>query len=336
MAVIGADLGTSNIRAVLVDDDHHVVGHATLATPRGADRLAIVDVLEAAVRAAIDDAEASGADVDIVGVASPGAVMDGTVGGAANMPGWTERFALKEMISQRLSRPVHVCNDATAAAVAEHEQGAAVGVADVLYAHSGTGVGSGLILDGRAYRGGRGGAGEFGHMVVVRGGATCTCGRQGCVEAYAGRRAMEMAARRAVASGRSTNLFALADEMARGRVTSPVFQAALTADDELVHELAAEAIAALGTGIASVVNLLDVDLVVVGGGLGDELGAWYRHRMEAAMRPHLFLQPPHVSMVGATVGPDGGAIGATWLARRAEGDRGRASDDHDQRQRQRV
>ncbi len=314
MAAIGVDLGTAKTRSVLTDGAGEVVGRANLATPRTGDRLAIVDVLEASVRAAIDDAGADGSDVVVIGVATPGVVMDGTVGGAANMPGWTERFALKEMISQRLSRPVHICNDATATAIAEHRWGAATGADNVFFAHSGTGVGSGLILNGEPYEGGHGGAGEFGHCVVVRGGATCTCGRQGCVEAYAGRQAMELSARRAVESGRSTVLFDLAEEQARGRVTSGVFKAALDAGDDLVHELVNDAILALGTGIASVVNLLDIEMVVIGGGLGDKLGDWYRHRIESAMRPHLFLQPPHVEMVGATMGADGGAIGAAAMA----------------------
>ena len=314
MAAIGVDLGTARTRSVFTDGAGEVFGRANLATPRTGDRLAVVDVLEASVRAAIDDAGADGGDVLAVGVATPGVVMDGTVGGAANMPGWTERFALKEMITQRLSRPVSICNDATATAIAEHRWGAAVGADNVFFAHSGTGVGSGLILNGAPYEGGHGGAGEFGHTVVVRGGATCPCGRQGCVEAYAGRRAMELSARRAVEAGRATVLFDLADEMARGHVDAAVFKAALDADDELVHELVNDAILALGTGIASVVNLLDIDMVVVGGGFADELGDWYRHRIESAMRPHLFLQPPHVTMVGATMGADGGAVGAAALA----------------------
>lgn len=315
MPTIGVELGTARTRAVMVDGEE-IAGHATLVTPRRGDRLALVDVLEAAVRAAIDDAGASGGDVDVVGVASPGAVMDDTIGGAANMPGWTERFALKEMITQRLSRPVYVCNDATAAAVAEHRGGAGVDVPNLFYAHAGTGVGAGLVLDGTPFQGAHGGAGEFGHMAIVRGGATCTCGRQGCIEAYAGRRAMTIAARRAVEGGRRTALVELADELGRGHMTSEVFRAALDADDDLAHELVREATTALGTGIASVVNLLDVDLVVVGGSLAAALGDRFRHRIESAMRPHLFLQPPHVRMVGAAMGADGGAVGAAWLATR--------------------
>lgn len=320
MVSIGVDLGSSSIRSVLVDQDGNVRGRANLMTPHTGDRLAIVDVLEASVRAAIDDADddADVDDIEVVGVATPGVVIDGTVGGAANMPGWTERFALKEMISQRLGRPVHVVNDATAAAVAEHRWGAATEAEEVFFVHSGTGVGAGLIIDGKPYFGGHGGAGEFGHMVVVRDGATCPCGRRGCVEAYAGRRAMEMAARRAADAGRPTVLFELAEDQPRGRVTSGVFKAALDADDELTHELVRGAMLALGTGIASVVNLLDIDMVVIGGGLGDKLGDWYRHRIEAAMRPELFLQPPQVRMTGAAMGAEGGAIGAGVLAVEAQ------------------
>lgn len=318
MPSVGVDLGTITTRAALVADGE-VLGEAKLGTPRGGDRLAVVDVLEAAVRAAIDEAGASGADIEVVGVASPGAVVDQTVGGAANMPGWTERFALKEIVSQRLDRPVHVVNDATASAVAEHRHGAGIGSTDMFFAHSGTGVGAGLVINGQPFQGTKGGAGEFGHMVVVQDGAVCPCGRLGCIEAYAGRRAMELAAARARDAGRATVLFDLADEMDRGRVNSAVFKAALDADDALVHELTAGAIKALGTGIASVANLLDVELVVIGGSLADKLGDWYLHRIESAMRPNLFLHPPHVRVVAAKVGALAGAIGAALLAADAHG-----------------
>lgn len=318
MPAIGVDLGSIRTRAAVVDDGT-ILGEAALNTPRGGDRLAIVDVLEAAVRAAIDAAGTDGADIGVVGVASPGAVLDETIGGAPNMPGWSERFALKEMVSQRLGRPVLVVNDATATGVAEHRHGAGVGATDMFFAHSGTGVGGGLIIGGEPFQGTKGGAGEFGHMVVVQGGATCTCGRQGCIEAYAGRRAISMAAERAQQAGRATVLFDLAHEMGRGQVTSDVFKAALDADDELVHELTAAGIQALGCGIASVVNLLDVELVVIGGGLADHLGDWYLHRIEAAMRPHLFLLPSHVRVAGATMGAMAGAVGAAQLAANTHG-----------------
>lgn len=320
MAWVGVDLGGTNIYTVVTGGDGEVVGRAKLRTPTTGDRLGVVDVLEAAVLTAVDDAGASLADMAGVGVGTPGMVMGGTVGGASNVPGWSERFSLAEMFQERVNLPVRLANDVTAAAVGEHRWGAAKGCDNALVVFSGTGVGAGLILSGEPYEGGRGGAGEFGHTVVVRGGATCPCGRQGCVEAYAGRRAMVLAAKRAVEHGRETVLFDLMRDMGQTRVTSGVFKAALDAGDELVAELLGDAVKAMGAGIASAVNLLDVDIVVMGGGLADRLGDWYRHRIEAAMRSHLFLYPPTVAMRPATLGDEAGAIGAAALAADSDGD----------------
>lgn len=314
MPWVGVDLGGTNVFAVTTEPDGTVTGRARLRTPLAGERLLVVDVLETAVRETVADAGLDLDDVAGVGVGTPGMVMGDTVGGASNVPGWSERFSLAEMLHERLERPVRLTNDGTAAAVGEHRWGAAAGHDDAMFVFSGTGVGAGLVLAGRPYEGGHGGAGELGHTVVVRGGATCPCGRRGCVEAYAGRRAMEQAAARAVEQGRDTRLFDLAREMGREQATSAVFRAALDEGDELVTELLADAIAALGAGIASAVNLLDVDIVVLGGGLSDELGDWYRHRIEAAMRPHLFLYPPTVKMAPAALGREAGAIGAAVLA----------------------
>jgi predicted NBD/HSP70 family sugar kinase len=130
----------------------------------------------------------------------------------------------------------------------------------------GTGVGGGLILDGRPYEGGSGGAGEFGHLVVRQGGATAPGSPRGSVEAYAGRRAIELAAQRARTAGTPTILFDVMEEKGKPRVTSGVLKEAYDRGDPLVADLLDDAIEALGAGIASAVNLLDVDRVVLGGG----------------------------------------------------------------------
>jgi glucokinase len=249
-----------------------------------------------------------------VGVGSPGVVIQGTVGGAANVPGFLERFSLADLLTQKVDKPVRITNDVTAAAVGEHRLGAARGTADVLTVFVGTGVGGGIILGSQPFEGGAGGAGEFGHLVVRQGGAVCPCGRRGCVEAYAGRRAMALAAERALASGRPTILFEVMREKGKNRPTSGVFLEAYERGDELVADLLDDAIDALGAGIASAVNLLDVDVVVLGGGLADKFGERFRMRVDAAMRPHLFLQPPRVKLVAAALGDEGGAIGAALLA----------------------
>lgn len=313
MVTVGIDLGGTNIYAVVLDGER-AVGRAKLRTPATGERTEVLDVIDAAVRDALDDAGSSIDDVDGVGVGSPGVVMAGTVGGASNVPGFLERFSLADLLKQKVGRDVRVTNDVTAAAIAEHRLGAGRGTADVLGIHVGTGVGGGIILDGKPFEGGAGGAGEFGHIVVAMGGAVCTCGRRGCVEAYAGRRAMELAAERALAAGTPTILFDVMREKNKPRATSGIFKEAYDRGDPLVADLLDGAIEALGAGIASAVNLLDVDVVVLGGGLADKFGEWFRMRVDAAMRPHLFLQPPRVRVVSAELGDEGGAIGAALLA----------------------
>ena len=315
MLTLGIDLGGTNVRTLLVDETVERLGAAKLKTPLSGDHLAVVDVVEASVQEACEQAEVAVADVDAVGIGTPGVVIDGTVGGAANVPGFSERFSLGDMLHDRLQRPIRVVNDVTAAAVGEHREGAGVGIDNLLVVFVGTGVGAGLVLRGAPYEGGSGGAGEFGHRVVEREGAICPCGRRGCIEAYAGRRAMEQAADRARSLGRETVLFEVMERKGRARPTSGVFAQALADGDELTADLLGEGIAALGAGVASAVNLLDVDAVVIGGGLADRLGDWYRIRLESAMRPHLFLQPPTVRLLPAALGDDAGSLGAALLAR---------------------
>jgi glucokinase len=316
MSVVGVDLGGTNIAALVVADDGGRSTPVKMRTPTTGDRQQVVDVLEAAVRGAVENAGIGLDDLAAAGVGTPGVVIDGTVGGAANVPGWSERFALGEMLTARLGCPVRVVNDVTAAAVGESREGAGRGFEDLLVVFVGTGVGSGLIIHGEPFEGAHGGAGEFGHMVVNIDGEICPCGRRGCIEAYASRRAMEQAAERAVAQGRETVLFDLMRRKDRARPTSGVFREALEAGDRLTVDLLETGIAALGAGLASAVNLLDVEAVVVGGGLADKLGDWYHIRLEAAMRPHLFLQPPIVRILPAELADTAGALGAALLAQR--------------------
>jgi glucokinase len=168
------------------------------------------------------------------------------------------------------------------------------------------------MLDRRPWLG-RGAAGELGHTVIKLGGARCPCGRRGCVEAYAGRGALEARARKRDSEGKATDLFKLMEKHDRTRLTSSIWARALDQKDGLARELIDDAIEALGAGIASAINLLDLEMVVIGGGLGVRLGQPYVERIELAMRPHLFVddRPPDVRL--AELGDLGGAIGAALL-----------------------
>jgi glucokinase len=316
----GIDLGGTKIEAIVVDSRHRVLGQARRPTPtRGAP----ADVAAAMADAMSDAARAAGITTDRlqgVGVGSPGTVdpSSGAVTSARNLPGWDGRFELGAELDRRLGVPVHVGNDVAVATVAEYRLGAGRGRRSLLGVFWGTGVGGGLILDGRPWHG-RGGAGEIGHMVIRRGGRRCPCGRRGCTEAYAGRAAMEARARKLKRKGHGTRLFELMRQRNKTRLTSSVWWHAIEHGDRLAIALIEEAIAALGAGIASAVNLLDVESVVIGGGLGVRFGAPYVKRIAEAMGPHLFGEhnPPEVMPAG--LGDLGGALGAALLVADRDG-----------------
>lgn len=312
----GIDLGGTKIEAVIVNTRNTVLGSARRPTPTSGGPRAVASELERAVREAADKADIKPAALQGVGIGSPGVVdpKNGSVASARNLPDWEGKFELGSVLGERLGTKVHVGNDVQVATDAEFKLGAGRKYQSLLGVFWGTGVGGGLILRGKPWLG-RGGAGEIGHMVVKQGGRRCTCGRRGCLEAYAGRAAMEIRARKRHEKGHKTDLFKLMEERGRTKLTSSVWAHALQHHDKLATALFDDAVAALGTGIASAVNLLDVEAVVIGGGLGVRFGQPLVDRIAAEMMPHLFhdAEPPAVQV--AALGDLGGAIGAALLAR---------------------
>ncbi len=322
----GIDLGGTKIQTVIVNGRHRVLGEARRETPREGGPAAVVAEMAAAVSEAAGAAGVKTRELVGVGLGSPGDAdpEEGTVAQARNVsPDWVDPYPVAAELGRTLGSPVAIGNDVQVATDAEYRLGAGKPYRSLLGVFWGTGVGGGLILDGRAWTG-RGAAGEIGHMVVKRGGARCTCGRRGCLEAYAGRAAMELRARRQAKKGRSTSLFKIMEERDRPKLTSGVWARALHDGDKLAEKLVDRAVRALGAGIASAVNLLDVESVVLGGGLGVRFGERYLHRIEEAMMPHLFVseRPPDLHV--AALGDLGGAVGAALLIP-ASGQRRRVS-----------
>jgi glucokinase len=311
----GVDVGGTKIAAAVLDGRSAVLGHAREATPTSGGPEDVVAAIVDAVQAASAAAEVDPAKLVGVGVGSPGAVdpRRGTVTEARNLPGWEGSFALRRVLARKLGVPVFLGNDVSVGVEAEFALGAGKPYRSLLGVFWGTGVGAGIVLDGELWTG-RGAAGEIGHVVVKNGGARCPCGRRGCLEAYAGRGAMEARARRLVDRGEKTQLFKIMRRSERPRLTSGVIAKALEVEDAMAHALVDRAVDALGAGIASAVNLLDVEAVIVGGGLGTRLGEPYAKRIAEAMQPHLFVDesPPEVHV--AALGDLGGAIGAALLA----------------------
>ncbi len=309
----GIDLGGTKIQTVVVDGDHNVLGSSRRPTPTSGGPEDVAKEMAQALRDAAKAAALETASLAGIGVGSPGTIEDGSVTRARNLPDWEGTFPLASTLKDALGAEVRVGNDVQVATDAEFKLGAGRLYDSLLGVFWGTGVGGGIVLDGRPWTG-RGGAGEIGHMVVEIDGARCTCGRRGCMEAYAGRASMEAHARELhEQKGRKTDLFKLMKERDRTRVTSGIWARALEREDKLAIHVIDRAVRALGAGIASAVNLLDVEGVIIGGGLGVRLGHPYAKRIADEMQPHLFAdsRPPHVHV--AALGDLGGAIGAALL-----------------------
>jgi glucokinase len=311
----GVDLGGTKIQAVVVDQDHQVLGQARQPTPEQGGPPAVADQIAAAVRKASEAAGLEPGSLRAIGVGSPGDVdgPEGTVAHARNLSDWEGVFPLGPTLAKALGPPVFLGNDVNVAVEAEFRLGAAKPYSSIIGLWWGTGVGGAIILDGKLWLG-RGAAGEIGHTVVKLNGARCSCGRRGCLEAYAGRGAMEAHARRLVDRGQKTDLFKIMENEGRTRLSSGVWQRALDKDDKLAVALIERAIAALGAGAASAINLLDVEAVILGGGLGTRLGQPYADRIAQAMSPHLFVPERAPAVHVAALGDLGGAIGAALIA----------------------
>ena len=314
----GVDLGGTKIQTAIVGEGGEVVGQSRRPTPTKGGPKDVAAEIAGALRDAAEEAGVETPDLEGIGVGSPGKVDDdtGTVSGAKNLPGWDGSYNLRRALEKACGASVSLGNDVQVATDAEYELGAAKQYDSLLGVFWGTGVGGGIVLDGRPWIG-RDAAGEIGHVVVRVGGALCGCGRRGCMEAYAGRASMEARARRRANRGEKTVLFKIMEERGRTRLTSGVWSRALDKGDPLARTLIDRAVRALGAGIASTQNVLDVEAIVIGGGLGIRLGEPYVERIREAMMPHLFNdeRPPAIELAG--LGDLGGAIGASLLVKRA-------------------
>jgi glucokinase len=309
----GVDLGGTKIQAVVVDREGAVLGQSRHMTPKQGGPEAVAGEIAETLREALAEAGADASALAGIGIGSPGDIDDaaGVVTQAPNVsPDWTRSFPLAAAVGDGIGcGNVRLGNDVTVGTLAEFRLGAGRQFDSLLGVFWGTGVGSGIVLNREIWEG-RGAAGEIGHMVIQQGGALCGCGRYGCVEAYAGRGSMERHARALHDDGRKTKLFSIMKSRKRTTLTSGVWARALERDDKLAVELIDRATEALGAGIASAVNLLDVDAVIIGGGLGTRLGEPYVERIREQMMPHLFVDDRPPPVLPAALGDLGGAIGA--------------------------
>src|SRR3954465_7372381 len=235
----GIDLGGTKIQAVVVNGRGTVTGDARHATPTEGGPPAVAAEMAATLAEAAESAGVETSSLASVGVGSPGVIdtAAGTVASARNLTDWIEPFPLAAELSKAVGgAPVSLGKDVSVATDAEFKLGAGKPYNSILGVFWGTGVGGGIVLNGKAWNG-RGAAAEIGHMVVKKDGAQCPCGRKGCMEAYAGRGAMEAKARRRHEDGEKTILFKLMEERGRDRLTAGIWHRALKEGDKLATHI---------------------------------------------------------------------------------------------------
>ena len=311
--VVGIDLGGSKMLAAVYRGGRRL-GSAKRSTrpTAGADGLAadLVATVEAALTAVKGERPAPAA----IGVGAPGPIdaRNGTLVGPPNLG--VSHFPIGDRLEEAFGVPVVVENDVSAGTYGEHRYGAARGRRHVIGVFPGTGIGGGLVLDGRLYRGARGNAGEVGHMILQFGGPMCGCGQYGCLEAVASRSAIARDLIAQAAIGRVPSVAAKAGTDVRA-VRSRMIARVLAAGERPGVELLERAAERLGIGIANCVNLLNPELVVLGGGLVEKLGDWLIERAADSMRRHaLPALAEGVEVVAAALGDEAVVRGAAALA----------------------
>lgn len=315
--IIGADLGATNIEAAAVQDGQVLASKKKKTrAKRGVDT--VIDRIEKTVRKVMDKMDAEASDFQALCIGAPGAVevQSGIVRAAPNL-GWKD-VPLGERLHERLGLPVMVANDVNIGVLGEHVYGAGKGTLNMVGIFVGSGIGGGVVVDGTLHQGWRGAAGEIGHMVVQPRGRMCGCGRRGCVEAYASKTAMEAIIREEMEKGRHTEVFDIMEDKGKQKLTSSVIEASLEANDPLMEEAILNAQYYLGLLTANLVNVLDPEVIVYGGGVVERLGEAFLEPIAQTARSH-FLQrrdAEKVRMVPAALGDDAGPVGAAVVAQR--------------------
>ena len=316
--IAGIDLGGTSVKVIIADGRNKILASNKKKTEVGLKPKALINEIASLVARTAADVGIKAKALGAVSIGAPGTidVARGVVHDAPNL-GW-RNVRLAAELKSRLGVPVIVDNDVNVGVVGEHAFGAGERVSELVGVFVGTGIGGGIICGGELYEGGHGWAGEIGHMVLLADGPVCGCGHRGCAEALASRTAMERDVRAAVKAGRKTAVTGIMKERNKDRMTSSVIQAALGKKDPVMKEVIERAEYYLGILVANLVNALDPERVVIGGGIAGRLGEDFVGLIRRTAAEY-FLHPEaikRVKIVKGTLGDDAGALGAVVLARK--------------------
>ena len=296
--VVGVDLGRRHLKVAVADLSHSLLARREVTKPADQDAAADIELIRIEFAAALAEAGVDRDEVVALGMGLPGPVhTTGELGDSTILPGWVGVRA-GDALRTALGMPVSVDNDANLGALSESKWGAGAGVRDLVYLKASTGIGAGLIIDGRLFRGAGHTAGEIGHTVIDPGGPVCRCGNRGCLEMYAGAEAILSALR-----ATHPDVVDLAGTVTRAHDGDPG-----------CRRVVADAGRAIGSALATLCNIVNPARVIVGGTLG-EAGELLLEPMRASLRAGAIRSAAEdVAIVRASLGHDAELMGAVALA----------------------
>jgi len=318
---IGIDLGGTYTKFVLVDEQQRPSESMQLPTPLDRGHVGVVEQMVAGSRRLMEAGGLSDGDVVGVGIGSPGPIniAKGLVMATPNLPG-LDNCPLRDLVADALGFPAVLENDANAAAYGEYIAGAGKGGGDMVMLTLGTGIGGGVVLDGRILHGSHDAGAELGHIILVPGGELCGCGQRGCLEQYASATFLaRRTTRRLLAEDVHSSLRKVLDE--KGEIDARDINEARRAGDELAAQMWDEAIRYLAQGCVDLCRIFDPDRIVLSGGMtnaGDDLMRPLRRHFQAL---DWKLMPTPTELAIASLGTDAGSIGAAGVAWQAFGKR---------------
>ncbi len=311
---VGIDLGGTNIVAGVVDEEYNIIAKASTKTNCPRPEKEIADDMAKMALQAVKNANLDISDIEWIGIGTPG-IANSTTGiiERANNLGFVNTPMVK-YISESIDKPVFIENDANAAAYGEYVAGAAKGAKNAVCITLGTGVGGGIIVDGKIYAGSNFAGAEIGHTVIEVDGAQCSCGRKGCFEAYSSATGLIRMSKEAMAQFPESIMNKMAEE--KGKVTARTSFDAMRAGDKPAKDVVDKYIKYLAAGITNTINIFQPDVLCIGGGVCNE-GDPLLLPVKALVEKEDFASnsAKRTEIVIAKLGNDAGIIGAAFLGR---------------------
>ncbi len=314
--VIGVDMGGTKILSAVVDAEGQILATAKMPTQAKDETSIVIDRISDCIKEAFQKSDVSADTIRAIGIGAPGPLdpETGVVIFAPNL-GWKD-VPLKTELEARIGIPTFVDNDVNVGTLGEHTYGAGRGVQNIVGIFVGTGIGGGIIMNGELFHGASKTAGEIGHIIVQEGGPKCGCGNRGCLEALASRTAMTKGLQNAIIKkGKKSVITKLTDGDLQ-QIRSGTLAKALRNKDKLTQKIFKKTTKYLGVGIGSIVNFLNPEMIVLGGGVVEALDEGFIKKIRKAAKKYALPDTlKGVQIVRAQLGDDAGVLGAAALAR---------------------